>query len=80
MMYAFIRVDDRCSSELGCDHIGENFELWLRGFQIDSIRLLLDSFFRYRYAELAFERGLEEWQLSRILHRVGSFVLGYFDW
>ena len=47
-MYAFIQVDDRSSLELDCDHIGKNFELLLMGFQIDSIRLLFDSFFRYK--------------------------------
>lgn len=79
-MYAFRRVAGGSSWGLGCDRIGGELVLELKEFQIDSIRILFDSFVMYRWVELVFDcEWLEVWQRLRNLYRVGSFVLGYYD-
>lgn len=50
-MYAFRRVVGGSSWGLGCDRIGGELVLELKEFQIDSIRILFDSFVLYRWVE-----------------------------
>lgn len=50
-MCAFSRVVGGSFWGLGCDRIGGELVLELKEFQIDSLRILFDSFVMYRWVE-----------------------------